>query len=287
MSSPDISARRHRLALLLKQLRIDSGMSAEDLGSALGWSQSKVSKIENGRTRPARPDVALWVDRCRAPAELRAEIMDLATLVGTEAASWREVNRRGADEQQRARGQQQADADTILVYQSEVVPGLLQTPEYARRLLVEHSRIPADQVPSAVVARLDRQAAVLFNGSTSVEFLITESALRWQPSDLATTLAQLDRILALAMSPNINIGVISRDAQSRAKPLHSFVVVRSADSVEVQVETLTAELIVTEPDDVAVYEAFFADLRTLAAFGRDMVELLHGVAEELVETSRC
>lgn len=286
MSSPDISTRRTRLALLLKQLRIDSGMSAGDLGSALGWSQSKVSKIENGRTRPARPDVELWVDRCQASAGLQVEIMDLASLLGTDAASWREVHGQDPGEQQRASLQQQVDATTILVYQSEVVPGLLQTPEYARRLLVEHSRIPAVNVPAVIVARLDRQAAVLFNGSTSVEFVITESALCWQPGDLSTSLAQLDRILALATSPNVEIGVISREAQRHAKPLHSFVVVRSEESVEVQVETLTAEITLTEPDDVALFEQFFAEQRAYALFGPSMFELVHGIAASLVRNSR-
>lgn len=284
MSGPDISTRQRRLALLLKQLRIDTGLSAQDLGADCGWSQSKVSKIENGRTRPTRPDVALWVKRCEAPAELRAEIMDLASLVGTEAASWREVNRRGADEQQRARAQHQGEATTILVYQSEVVPGLLQTPEYTRRLLLGHSQVPRDQVPAAVLARLDRQATVLFNGSTVVKFIITETALRWQPGDVAVTLAQLDRILALSTSPNVDIGVITREAQSLAKPLHSFILVRSSDAVEVQVETLTAELTVTEPDDVAAYERFFDEQRTHASFGQALVQLVQAVTEELSRT---
>lgn len=280
MTSVPPAERRQRLANLLKQLRIDSGMSAHDLGESVGWSQSKVSKIENGRTRPTLPDVKLWAQRCDADPALTAEIIGLASALGTEATSWREVNREGAAARQRTRGTDQATANSIAVYQSEVVPGLLQTADYAQQLLAVHSRIPDDDVPAAVMARLDRQAAVLFSGAV-IEFVITETAVRWQPGDPATSLAQLDRLAALDSLPNVTIGIIPLAAQARAKPLHSFVIVRTTEDTEVQVETLTAELVVGEPDDVAVYEEFFTGQRTRAVYGEEMTELARGIAAEI------
>jgi transcriptional regulator with XRE-family HTH domain len=286
LSSAEPTDRRRKLATLLKQLRIDSGMSAQELGDAVGWSQSKVSKIENGRTRPALPDVKLWVERCGATPALSAEIVQLASLLGTEATSWRDANRGGAAAGQRIRAADQSAATSIAVYQSEVVPGLLQTPDYARRLLAVHSRIPPEEVPAAVVARLDRQAAVLFS-ETAIDFVITETALRWQPGTAATSLAQLDRVAALDSLPNVSIGIISLAAQAHARPLHSFVIVRSDDDVEAQVETLTAELVIREPDDVVAYEEFFADQRSHAVYGAKMTELVRQIAEQIkAESSR-
>jgi hypothetical protein len=253
-------------------------MSAQDLGDSVGWSQSKVSKIENGRTRPSLPDVKLWVEHCGADPALAAEIIELASLVGTEATSWREVNREGAAARQRIRTADQSTATSIAVYQSEVVPGLLQTPDYARRLLTVHSRIPPEDIPAAVVARLDRQAAVLFS-DTAIDFVITETALRWQPGEAATSLAQLDRVAAVDSLPNVTIGIIPLAVQARARPLHSFVIVRGDDDAEVQVETLTAELVIREPDDVLAYEEFFADQRSHALYGAEMTELVRLIAE--------
>jgi transcriptional regulator with XRE-family HTH domain len=280
LSSAEPTDRRRKLATFLKQLRIDSGMSAHELGASVGWSQSKVSKIENGRTRPALPDVRLWLERCGADPVLAAEIVELASLVGTEATSWREVNREGAATRQRIRAADQSAATSIAVYQSEVVPGLLQTPDYARRLLAVHSRVPPEDVPATVVARLDRQAAVLFS-ETEIEFVITETALHWRPGEATTSLAQLDRLAALDSLPNVTIGLIPLSAQAHAKPLHSFVIVRSDDDVEVQVETLTAELVIREPDDVLAYEEFFADQRAHAVYGAEMTELIRRIAEQV------
>jgi transcriptional regulator with XRE-family HTH domain len=280
LSSAQSTDRRRKLATLLKQLRIDSGMSAQDLGDRVGWSQSKVSKIENGRTRPSLPDVKLWLERCGAGTELTAEIIDLASLLGTEATSWRDVNREGAPSRQRTRAVDQSVATSIAVYQSEVVPGLLQTPDYSRRLLAVHSRIPSEEIPATVVARLDRQATVLFS-ETTIEFVITETALRWQPGDATTSLAQLDRLVALDSLSNVSIGVIPLAALVHAKPLHSFVIVRSDDNLEVQVETLTAELVIRESDDVLAYEEFFADQRAHAVHGAAMADVVRRIAEEI------
>jgi transcriptional regulator with XRE-family HTH domain len=284
LSSAQPTDRRRKLATLLKQLRIDSGMSAQDLGDGVGWSQSKVSKIENGRTRPSLPDVKLWLERCGAEPALAAEIIELASLLGTEATSWQDVNREGAPTRQRTRAADQSAATSIAVYQSEVVPGLLQTPDYARRLLAVHSRIPPNDIPATVVARLDRQAAVLFS-ETAIEFVITETALRWQPGDATTSLAQLDRLAALDSLPNVSIGVIPIAALVHAKPLHSFVIVRNDDDVEVQVETLTAELVIRESDDVLAYEEFFADQRAHAVHGAAMNELVRRIAGEITTPS--
>ena len=226
------------------------------------------------------PDVKLWLERCGAESALAAEIVELASLLGTEATSWRDVNREGAPSRQRTRAVDQSAATSIAVYQSEVVPGLLQTPDYARRLLAVHSRIPPEDVPATVVARLDRQAAVLFS-ETTIEFVITETALRWQPGDATTNLAQLDRLAALDSLPNVSIGVIPLAALVHSKPLHSFVIVRSDDDVEVQVETLTAELVIRESDDVLAYEEFFADQRAHAVHGATMAEVLRRIAEEI------
>jgi hypothetical protein len=79
----------------------------------------------------------------------------------------------------------------------------------------------------------------------------------------------------------VSIGVITREAMETAKPLHSFVILRYADEpAVVQIETL-AEQEVTEPDDVALYEEFFADQRRHTVYGDDLYTLLARISDEL------
>ena len=82
------------------------------------------------------------------------------------------------------------------MYQSEVVPGLLQTPDYARRLREIHSLLPAAEIPASVLSLMNRQT-VLFDESKQFDLVMTETALRWRPGPASVMLAQLDRIAAL------------------------------------------------------------------------------------------
>jgi transcriptional regulator with XRE-family HTH domain len=282
LSTDDLGTRRQRLAGVLTQLRLDAQLSARELGEAFDWSQSKVSKIENGRTGPAVADVRRWLDHpaINTTAEQRSELLELAADISTQAKAWREVNEQAFDQQQNRRAERDTEADGFAFFQSEVVPGLLQTPEYARRVLEVQSQVPAAGLPAAVLARLNRQA-VLFDESKQLDFVITEAALRWRPGTISVTLAQLDRVASVASLPNVSVGVVPWPAQAIAKPLHSFVIVRYPDAPEVQVETLTAELTITEPDDVALYEEMFQHQRSHAVYDAQLDELLKTIAAGL------
>jgi transcriptional regulator with XRE-family HTH domain len=126
---------RRELASRLRGLREDAGLSTTRLAAVLGWSQSKVSKIENGRTKPAVSDVEAWLTAVEAPADQRAELLDIAESVQVASIIWDRTLRGGREEHQRTIGRLLDEACDMRVFQSAVVPGLLQTAEYARRVL--------------------------------------------------------------------------------------------------------------------------------------------------------
>lgn len=283
MTNAEIHPQHQRLAARLKQLRQAAGVSAAALGQPLGWSQSKTSKMENGHSALVVADIECWLDAVQAADDERAEVLALARETGTRVRPWRHSDRPDGATQQENRGHRDAETSGIAVYQSEVVPGLLQTPDYARRLLEVHSLLPADEIPAAVLARMNRQT-VLFDEAKQFDLVITETALRWRPGAVSVTLAQLDRIASLAGLPNVRIGAISRETQERceARPLHSFVLLRYSDApATVEIETLTAEQEVTEPSDVALYEQFLTDQQKLAEHGRDLLALLDRIRDDL------
>ncbi|WP_224400977.1 DUF5753 domain-containing protein, partial [Pseudonocardia sp. ICBG1034] len=246
-------------------------------------SQSKTSKMENGHSALVLADIEQWLDTVHADEDVRAELRALAQEAGTRVRPWRNSNRPDGPSQQDARARRDATTSGIGVYQSEVVPGLLQTPDYARRLREIHSLLPAAEIPASVLSLMNRQT-VLFDESKQFDLVMTETALRWRPGPASVMLAQLDRIAALASLPNVRIGVLSRETQERAevRPLHSFVLLRYDDApTTVEIETLTAEQEVTDPADVKLYEQFLAEQQRSAEHGPALLALLDRLRADL------
>jgi transcriptional regulator with XRE-family HTH domain len=283
LTHADIHPQHQRLAARLKELRQAAGLSAAALGEQLGWSQSKTSKMENGHSALVLADIEQWLDTVHADEDVRAELRALAQEAGTRVRPWRNSNRPDGPSQQDARARRDATTSGIGVYQSEVVPGLLQTPDYARRLREIHSLLPAAEIPASVLSLMNRQT-VLFDESKQFDLVMTETALRWRPGPASVMLAQLDRIAALASLPNVRIGVLSRETQERAevRPLHSFVLLRYDDApTTVEIETLTAEQEVTDPADVKLYEQFLAEQQRSAEHGPALLALLDRLRADL------
>src|SRR5205809_5420528 len=74
----DLHPEHLQLTGRLRELREAAGLSTTRLGAVLGWSQSKVSKIENGRTKPAAADVEAWLTAVSAPADERDRLVEIA-----------------------------------------------------------------------------------------------------------------------------------------------------------------------------------------------------------------
>jgi len=251
------------------------------MAADLGWSQPKISRTEAGLNVPPIEDIRRWLDYCDAPEQQKQEMLGLAEEVATEVVTHRELNRGGHAAQQRVRIKHDADADLISIYQPEVIPGLLQTPEYTRRLLLATGSATPDSVAESVAARLERQA-IIYDESKTIHAVITETALAWQPWPASVSREQLDRLRTLAALPNVHIGIVSREQQKKAPTSNSFVLTHWPDgAMDVVVESLTAEVTITDPDGVAVYQDMFKHQQQYAAYGEDALPLLERVAGEL------
>lgn len=277
----NLSSRRTRLGEQLQQLRNATGVSGRKMAADLGWSQPKISRAESGLNMPPIEDIRRWLDYCNASEQQKHEVLALADEVATEVVTNRELNRGGHAAQQRARIKHDADADHISIYQPEVVPGSLQTPEYTRRLLLAIGSATPDTVADSVAARMERQA-ILYDESKTISAVITETALAWQPWPASVSREQLDRLRTLAALPNVHIGIVSRERQKKAPTSNSFVLTHWPDgAMDVVTESLTAEVTITDPVDVAVYQDMFKQQQQYAAYGEDALLLLDRVASEL------
>ena len=274
--------KRRRLADTLRTHREHAGLSTTELARALGWSQSKVTKIENGRTRAAVADVAVWAGVCQVSEGDRIELIQLADEVGLEARTWRNMYRDagGVAARQSTYEQLNADAIAIAIYQPAIVPGLAQTATYARRTF-ELMGVDEEEAGQAASRRIERQA-VLYDLKKSIELLVTEAALRLPVVTSGAMRAQLDRLRAVSDLPNVRFGLIPLSAPPASLPLSAFVLRRFGDGeAMVTVETLAGENTLRDPSDVSRYEEALRRHWTVALEGPRAGEALDAIAHDL------
>lgn len=280
------SPRRLRLGSALRRLRLRADLTGEQLAERTGMSQSKVSRIELGQSAAAVTDVERWAEATGASDDERADLVELAESAVTETIAWRTVRDRGLGGRQRDVQVVEASAGTIRYFHPVLVPGLLQTAEYYRRLCKTTFPEGRPDLAAAIAARMERQA-VLYDETKRLEFVTTEVALRWRFGPPPTMLAQLDRILTVASLATVAIGIIPQSAELAPSYIHGFTIFddRGDEDPIVEVETLTTNLAITDPQDVERYRQHFARLREAAVFGEDAQALLRAVMTDLRSTS--
>jgi transcriptional regulator with XRE-family HTH domain len=279
------SPQRFRLGEALRELRRAADLTGEQLATELGVSQSKVSRIELGQSVPAAVDVERWTAVTGAPAEQTAHLLELAERAGTEAVAWRRGLRGGLVGLQQETAALEASAQLIRSFHPVLVPGLLQTPAYAKAVFTAAHPAGRADVAEAVAARMNRQA-ILYEETRRYEFVLAEAGLRWRlgPTDLL--LGQLDRLGVVATLPNVSLGIIPLAAELHAWHSHGFVIFAERDGESVvHVETLTSALNVHEPVGVTAYQEAFDRLQGSAVVGAEARALLERIAKDLRQTA--
>ena len=276
----ELSARRQELGAALRRLRKNAGLSGEDIAVALKISQSRVSRMELGQQIAAPAVVDSWARATGASDAERETLLGVAEAAATETVSWRRAMARGLVRLQEDSLELEASAATILNFQTAGVPGLLQVPEYARRVFAAGHPAGQPDIAAAVAARMNRQA-ILYDDAKHLEFVLTEAAVRWRLGPQSLLRAQVDRIITVSALENVTIGIIPQDTEAGVWHDHGFNILDdrgdNSDPV-VHVETLTNGLTITDPADVAAYKDAFARLRGLAVTGAEAQALLRHIA---------
>lgn len=292
-SSPIV--RRQRLGVELRRLRETAGLTGDQVVEQVGWAaKSKLSRLENGRSRPDLADVLDLLDLY----EVRGRDRDQLVAIARDAGNTRAWLRAYAVMTQRQRGYAELEAGSARIreYGLSIVPGLLQTPEYARvRILSSRplsavaepgapvpaqrpslvvgplAELPAPQEPDTeVAARLARQTILTRTPEPPCyEAILEEQALlgRGAPGEVRD--GQLAHLVALASLPNVTIRVLPRDAAvgPHFVPYTGFSIYHFPDPGDpetVAVETLARELVLTDRSSVERYARVFAWLSAAA-----------------------
>lgn len=271
MAKPHAALRA--FGLELRQAREDAGYGTRRLAELLAWPPSKISKLENGQQTATADDVAAWAAATRCDGAMTSRLHTELRRARQEYAAWRQQLAAGTGARQHAQLRGEAEAQTIRAFEPAVVPGLLQTPDYARHVLtgvVETYELPPD-VEEGVRVRMRRQEILYAAGERRLRFLIGEAALytRMAPADVMA--AQLDRLLVVAGVPPVDLAIVPFTARYRVGPLNGFWIF---DDRYVLVETLSAELTLAEPAEVALHSRIFDSLWQQAVSDEDARRLI-------------
>jgi len=254
------------LAALLKAVRKRSGLTGTRIAARCLMSQSKVSRIENGKVRPSLVDVEQFLRACDASPTLVAQAMALTRLANTEWQGARGLRRKGLDKKQLELLGLESSSTEFRFFMLSMITGLLSTPEYIRASL---AHIPGDH-SKTIARKLERQHA-LYDRSKRFTFVLTEMAVRWPLVASPALAVQIDHLASLTHLPNVKLGVIPMSVETGPAPMNTFTVY---DDRIATVELSSGVMVLRDPRDVMGHLDEFASLEKQAVFGPDARVLL-------------
>lgn len=271
------------LGARLREIRKEAGLSGRQLAALAGWHFTKVSKLENGKQHPSDDDIRAWCQHCRAGQEITGLIAS-ARSVETMYTEWRRQMRAGLGRPQKARTPVYERAKLFRIYEPGLIPGLFQTAEYATAIMtnvIGFYGIP-DDLDKAVAARLERQH-ILYTGNRRFHIILEEQALQTRISSTQAMAGQLDRLITLMSLQRVSLGIIPATAERLTTTTAAFWIF---DDDTVQVETVSAELTITQHREIALYAKKFDLLSRSAVTGTQARTLItHALAALPLPTS--
>ncbi|GAA1199715.1 helix-turn-helix transcriptional regulator [Streptomyces hebeiensis] len=258
----------------LTHLRKDAGLTGKELSARCGWHPAKTTRIQKAEVQPTDGDIRAWCTACGA-AEQADDLIATARAVDSMYVEWRRSHRMGMRKTQEHINDRYAHSGVTRAYVSNVVPGFFQTPAYATALMeaiTDFQGTPND-VSEAVAARVAR-SRFLYEGGHRFVVLMEECVLRYRVGDAETMAGQLRHLLTVMPLPSVSLGIIPFTARRAMWPLEAFYLHDGTRSV---VETLTAEVNVVQPRELADYRKAFGELTKMAVHGN--------AARALIETA--
>jgi transcriptional regulator with XRE-family HTH domain len=259
----EASAQRLRVGIELRRLRLQAQLSGEFVANAFGWAQSKVSRIETGRTAFTVKDVAGLLALYGVTDDVRAELLG-ATAEDTGEGAWI-VRAGGFPRRQGSISQLESAARRIMHHQPVVLPGLLQTYDYALAVI---SAAGAAEPANVAAARMKRQEMLTAKDAPKYEVVLDARALLLGVADAQLIRAQLRSLADRATSLTsldlriIPLGSVSPAFSTVGFTLYDF---KEPNSPAVAwVESPTGDVYFSAREDTDRYSELFTRLQSVA-----------------------
>ncbi|HSL09601.1 MAG TPA: helix-turn-helix transcriptional regulator [Pseudonocardiaceae bacterium] len=280
MRDREPTIRSRELGEGLRRAMEQAGLDQKGAAEKLGWSQSRVSRLLSGKRGGTEVDVSAFL----AVVELTGAERDRLLGICREqnVPGWLQQHGTRLPQQLRTLIDHENKAVTIDDFQATVVPGLLQTTDYARALIREVGLIPADEIEDRVAARLGRQSLFGRERPARFTFFIHEFVLRLPVGGPAVMLEQLQHLLRKATRPYLTLQVVPAALGGHAAAAGSFTLLEFAEFRPVAyLESETASLFLEGSEEIAAYRRILALLAETALGERQSTELIATLASDL------
>lgn len=255
------SVRQRRLAAELRRLREQAGLTLEDVAERLGKSRATISRLETARTRLKPRDVQ---QLCELFDTSQAEVDALVALARDAGVKdWWQPYR---DVMAGAYIALETEAAGQRSYEAELVPGLLQTPEYTRAVIrAGRPTAGPNELDRRIELRLKRQEALDREPPLQVWAVVNEAVLHRVVGDRRTMREQLVRLADAAERPNVELQVLRYEVGAHAAMAGPFILLDFAEHPTVgYIDTLGGPHYVEPPGDVDKMTVVFDQLRAQA-----------------------
>jgi transcriptional regulator with XRE-family HTH domain len=265
----------------LREIRLDAGLSGRQLAEATGFHFTKISRVEHGGQSLSDADIRAWCAACGADTQAPDLIAQMRA-VDALYRDYRHAARRGLRNLQLPWVALYERTKLFRVHEHWSVPGLFQTEAYSIASMTYYRdlmALPEDDTEAANAIRMDRQR-VLHEGDRRFVFLLAEQVLYSQVPSASAMVEQLDRMEEVMELPRVSLGIIPATSGMGAHAQASFWIF---DDALVQVETLTAGLDITRPEEIELYLMTFERMRQAAVLGRNAKALIAKARREFVQ----
>ncbi|RZS34311.1 helix-turn-helix protein [Herbihabitans rhizosphaerae] len=257
-----------------------ANMTAKQTANVLGWSDSKLSRMINGSRGASGEDVSALLAILLVTGKERRRLMSLCKEQDKPGLLQQFGNR--LPRQLRTLIDHEDKAVKVGDFQGLVIPGLLQTQEYARALLEEAGRVPEEEIGDRVAARLARQSRLGGRDAPEFQFFVHEFVLRLPVGGQVIMSDQLHHLLRASVRRNVSLRVVPAAVGAHAGTGGSFKLMEFADfRPVVYLESETSCLFLEEPQEAAAYQEILAALDETALSERESREVIATLATEL------
>jgi transcriptional regulator with XRE-family HTH domain len=208
LASP--SVRRRRLAAELRRLREERNLTGEDVATALGWSASKLSRIELARIGIKAADLTRLLDEYGVPDEHKEQLLRL--IERRRSRGWWDAFKDSLPEKFATYIILESEAESISAWSPELIPGLLQTQDYARAAIDAHmsaiSTIPRSEIEGRVQTRMRRQRILTNQPATELVSVLDQSVLLRHVHSARIMREQLAHLIEMSELSNVTLRVL-------------------------------------------------------------------------------
>ena len=260
------SVRARQLAAELRRLRDAATLTGEEAAGRLGWSPSKISRIETGQTGPSPADLRRLLDLYEVSGTQRGRLESLGQSAGQRG--WWDAYSDTLGPEYTALIALEAEAESVRWYAPMLVPGLLQTEEYARSVISSGLLIaPPGEIERRVQVKMTRQKVLAREDPLTLDVIVDEAAVLRMVGGAQVMRGQLAQLAAMARRANITVQVLPLEAGAHPATTGEFTILAFPDLVApdvVYLENMTSDLYVEQEAEVYRYGMAFDRLRALA-----------------------